>query len=169
MVEKFDLLDANRKSLGRTAERGSRLAIGEYHVVAMALMVNPSRKILITRRSSKKTEAGKWECTAGSVVTGETSKNAIIREIKEEIGIDVAIMKENPIRSFFDEDAIFDIWEIPIISDIEELVLQADEVDEARYATIEEIELIVESGQGTNALKEILKVLQEKSTLRYSS
>ena len=169
MIEKFDLVSANRKLLGRTAERGSKLANGEYHVVAMALMVNPDEKILITKRSNSKPALGKWECTAGSVVAGETSKDAIIREIKEEIGIYVDIFEENPIRSFFDEDAIFDIWEIPITSDIEELVLQADEVDDARYVTIEEIELIVESNQGTSALKEILKVLQEKSALRYSS
>jgi len=163
MVERFDLVGADRMPLGRTAERGSQLSDGEYHVVVMALMVNPEGKILVTKRSHNKTAPGKWECTAGSVVAGETSRNAMIREIKEEIGIDVSIPAGAPMGTFLEEDAIFDIWEVPVTNNLQDLLLQTDEVAEARYMTVEEIEWIIESDQATRSLREILTILKRRS------
>jgi len=126
----------------------------------MALMVNPEEKILVTKRSQNKTEPGKWECTAGSVLAGETSRNAMIREIREEIGIDVSIPAGEPTGTFLEEDAIFDIWEVPVTNNLQDLLLQTDEVAEARYMTIDEIEWIIESEQATSRMREILTILK---------
>ena len=57
-------------------------------VVACAL-INEYGKVLINERPVGKDYAGYWEFPGGKVDEGETPEEAIIRELKEEINIDV--------------------------------------------------------------------------------
>jgi 8-oxo-dGTP diphosphatase len=57
-------------------------------VVACAL-INEYGKVLINERPMGKDYAGYWEFPGGKVDEGETPEEAIIRELKEEINIDV--------------------------------------------------------------------------------
>lgn len=161
MVEEiFDLYTIDREPLGKTAKRGSVLPENEYHLVVMAIMINRDGKILLTKRSREKTAPGKWECTAGSVIAGENSKEAVYREIREEIGIRPLIKDDFPVSQFIENDAIFDIWKAEINSEIEELKLQEDEVDEARFATIGEIKEIIKKDKATKSLEEVVKAYE---------
>ncbi|MEY4320737.1 MAG: hypothetical protein RLZZ471_678 [Actinomycetota bacterium] len=56
------------------------------HVVA-AIIVQGSR-VLACRRASHKAAPGKWEFPGGKVDLGEGSHDALVREIKEELGLD---------------------------------------------------------------------------------
>lgn len=58
-------------------------------VVACAL-INEYGKVLINERPVGKDYAGYWEFPGGKVDEGETPEEAIIRELKEEINIDVS-------------------------------------------------------------------------------
>jgi 8-oxo-dGTP diphosphatase len=58
-------------------------------VVACAL-VDEDGRVLIARRPEGKPMAGLWEFPGGKVHAGETPEAALIRELKEELGIDVA-------------------------------------------------------------------------------
>lgn len=89
MREYWDLYDHARKPLGRIHQRGLPLGEGEYHVVVSVWTVNQDGKILITLRSEEKELfPGHWENTAGSVMRGETSLDAALRELREETGIE---------------------------------------------------------------------------------
>ncbi len=57
-------------------------------VVAVAL-VDIDGRVLISKRPDGKQLAGLWEFPGGKVETGERPETALIRELKEEIGIDV--------------------------------------------------------------------------------
>ena len=57
-------------------------------VVSIAL-VNSFNKILLAKRPINKHLAGFWEFPGGKVETGEAPESALIREIKEEINIDI--------------------------------------------------------------------------------
>ena len=98
MAEYWDIYDKDRNKTGRLAERDVyKLKEGEYHIVTIALILNSKNEMLITRRApTKKHEPLKWELTGGSIVTGETSLNGMLREIREEIGV-----------TFMPEDATF--------------------------------------------------------------
>ena len=98
MAEYWDIYDKDRNKTGRLAERDVyKLKEGEYHVVTIALILNSKNEMLITRRApTKKHDPLKWELTGGSIVTGETSLNGMLREIREEIGV-----------TFMPEDATF--------------------------------------------------------------
>ena len=58
-------------------------------VVAVALIDSDGR-VLISKRPAGKNLAGLWEFPGGKIETGERPETALIRELKEELGIDVA-------------------------------------------------------------------------------
>ncbi len=57
-------------------------------VVAVAL-IDPDGRVLIAQRPEGKALAGLWEFPGGKVEAGERPEQALIRELKEELGIDV--------------------------------------------------------------------------------
>lgn len=57
--------------------------------VAVAVIVNDKEEVLISRRSAEQHQGNKWEFPGGKVEEGETAKDALNREIKEELGIEV--------------------------------------------------------------------------------
>ncbi len=56
-------------------------------VVAVAL-VDADGRVLIAKRPEGKKMAGLWEFPGGKVDPGETPETALIRELREELGID---------------------------------------------------------------------------------
>ena len=58
-------------------------------LVAACALIDVDRRVLITQRPEGKAMAGLWEFPGGKVEEGETPDAAIIREIKEELGLDV--------------------------------------------------------------------------------
>jgi 8-oxo-dGTP diphosphatase len=58
-------------------------------VVAVAL-IDADGRVLLAQRPEGKQMAGLWEFPGGKVQPGETPEAALIRELKEELGIDVS-------------------------------------------------------------------------------
>jgi 8-oxo-dGTP diphosphatase len=58
-------------------------------LVAAAALVDIDSRVLIARRPAGKAMAGLWEFPGGKVHDGETPEAALIRELKEELDIDV--------------------------------------------------------------------------------
>lgn len=58
-------------------------------VVALALQRSTDQKYLIARRGPGQAGAGEWEFPGGKVESGETQKQALVREIKEELSIEL--------------------------------------------------------------------------------
>lgn len=89
MSELWDIYDINKKKIGRTAERDVyQFKEGEYHIVVTGFIINSKNEILISKRAEHKKFGLMWECSGGSILAGETSLEGIIRELKEELGIE---------------------------------------------------------------------------------
>ncbi len=58
-------------------------------LVAAVALVDVDGRVLIARRPEGKAMAGLWEFPGGKVGPGETPEEALIRELEEELGIDV--------------------------------------------------------------------------------
>lgn len=60
-------------------------------LVAAVALVNLDNQILLTQRPEGKSMAGLWEFPGGKVEDGELVEAALIRELNEELGIDVGV------------------------------------------------------------------------------
>jgi 8-oxo-dGTP diphosphatase len=58
-------------------------------LVAAVALVDPDGRVLVAERPAGKAMAGLWEFPGGKLGPGETPERALIRELKEELGIDV--------------------------------------------------------------------------------
>ena len=58
-------------------------------LVAAVALIDPDGRVLLARRPQGKAMAGLWEFPGGKVAVGETPEAALIRELAEELGIDV--------------------------------------------------------------------------------
>ena len=58
-------------------------------LVAAVALIDPDGRVLLAERPVGKSMAGLWEFPGGKVDPGETPETALIRELAEELGIDV--------------------------------------------------------------------------------
>ena len=58
-------------------------------LVAACALVDTDGRVLLTERPAGKTMAGLWEFPGGKVETGERPEQTLIRELKEELAIEV--------------------------------------------------------------------------------
>jgi 8-oxo-dGTP diphosphatase len=58
-------------------------------LVAACVLIDADRRVLLAQRPQGKTMAGLWEFPGGKVEQGERPETTLIRELKEELGIDV--------------------------------------------------------------------------------
>jgi len=69
---------------------GEGVGWGQHIVlVAAVALVDPDGRVLLAQRPPGKSMAGLWEFPGGKVNPGETPEAALIRELAEELGIDV--------------------------------------------------------------------------------
>ena len=71
-------------------------------VVACAL-VDADKRVLIAQRPEGKALAGLWEFPGGKLDPGERPEQALIRELREEIGIEVAEPSQQQINQMRDQ------------------------------------------------------------------
>ena len=139
--EYTDLYDENKNLTGEKLfrEKGTKLIVpkGRYSIVVLAFIENSKGEFLFQMTSKRKKNV--WATTGGHVKSGQTSKEAIIEEIKEELGIDI---NENEIKLFKTykyDDAFKDVFYIKKDIDINSLTYEKDEVEYVKYLTKDKI------------------------------
>ena len=142
-MELWDIYDVDRKLKDRTVERkrNIRLDAGDFHLVVHACIFNCKGQMLIQRRQfSKEGWPGRWDISVGgSALSGESSREAISRECKEELGIDIDFKDKRPHLTLNFIDGFDDIYLIKHDVDITALKLQYEEVADAKWADMQEI------------------------------
>lgn len=148
-MELWNIYDQYRHLTDRIHERGQEMKAGDYHIVVHVWIVNEDGQFLIQRRQPWKIGfPNMWDCAAaGSAIMGDDSEQAAIREVKEELGIDLDIEKGERIFTVRFPRGFDDIWLVRQNVAIEDLHLQEEEVAEAKWVSEAEIKEMVKNGE----------------------
>lgn len=151
MGELWDLYDENRNKIGKTAERGvTQLKEGEYHIVVNGIILNPENKILIDKRNPAKKHGGMWECSGGSILKGESSLEGILRELREELGIEFTEKEAIYLKEIKSEKVpqdFKDLWLFKRDIKDEEITLPDGEAIAYKWVTIDEFMEMFKNGE----------------------
>ena len=152
--EIWDVLDENGNKTGRYMERGRKTAAGAYNLVVHVWKHNGKGEWLIDRRAErgKSNLDGKWETTGGAALAGEDSLSAALREVKEELGIELDPAKgtlfHRGVVHRDDGSACFrDAWVFEWSGGIEEIHLQEGETCDAMWASTDKIREMMATGE----------------------
>ena len=163
-MEYADLYDEERRPLGRLHLRGTPQKNGEYTMVVCCWICDGKGKILLTRRSpEKESYPGYWENSGGGAQAGETSRQAVAREVREETGICAEEEEFVFLDSGRSGTAFFDFYLLVRQVPLEDVVLQPGETCGKRWATFQEVHEMI--GQGLLAAPIARQFLRQEPLL----
>ena len=134
-MEFNDIYDSQRRLTGKLHRRGDRWRKGEYGLVVCVWVYDGRGNILLTRRAPGKTYAGTWENSGGGAQAGETSLQAIRRELFEETGIQAEESEFELLETTRDNIAFYDHYCLHRRVELEDVRLQPGETDGVQWVT----------------------------------
>ena len=145
-MEYWDVYDKKGKWKRRVIKKGERLKNNEYHIIAEGWILRDDGNFIIQRRAlDKKSFSGMWYCSAGgSVISRETPKEGMVREFKEELGIDISEDELSLKRIITERNTIFYIYLVRKNISLDEITLQEEEVMDVDLADPSKIKKMVE-------------------------
>ena len=147
MEELNDIYDENRNLTGRVHRRGTPWQPGEYGVVVCVWVYDGQGHLLLTRRAKGKSFAGTWENSGGAVKAGETSRQAIARELFEETGIRVEPEEFEFLDTDRDRNMFYDHYCVKRKVHLKEIVLLPGETDGCMWATFGKVHWMIRTGK----------------------
>ena len=153
-MELWDIYDKNKQVTGRTMERNKfNLKDDEYHLTVLGVVRRTDGKYLITQRVMTKAWApGWWEVSGGAAQAGESSEDAVIREVTEETGLAVTknqceylftYHRENPGEG---DNYFVDVYRFTLDFTEDDVKNQEAETLGFKIATLDEIREIAAQG-----------------------
>ena len=167
-MEFNDVYDKEKRLTGRTHRRGTPSKKGEYGLVVCVWVYDGKGKLLLTRRAPEKSFAGTWENSGGAAQAGETSLQAICRELREETGIEAAPEEFQLLDTGRDRSAHYDFYCLRRSSADTEIVLQPGETDAAKWVTFPQVHEMIEKKQICKVIANQF-ILQEPKLLQLQS
>ncbi len=163
-MEYLDIYNEKKEKLNKKIKRGDKLLDNEHILVTVIFIENNEGKYLIQKTSKEKGE--KYATTGGHVLSGETPKTAIIRETKEELGLDIS--NENII---YMGDLLFgipfgEIYYLKKDLDVAKLSLQHEEVEQVEYLSKDEILKLIETEKITKSHGLMFKKMLDKTSIK---
>ncbi len=168
MAEYNDIYDKDRCLTGRLHRRGTAWGEGEYGLVVCVWVHDGKGNLLLTRRAPQKSFAGTWENSGGAAKAGETSRQAIARELYEETGIEAAQEDFEYIGSDRDGNTFYDFYCLKNATPLSDIRLLPGETDGAKWVSIRQAEQMVASHQicqiiGKQFLRQKQQILKRQS------
>ena len=145
-MDYWDVYDKKGKWKRRAIRKGERLKNDEYHIIVEGWILRDDGNFIIQRRAlDKKSFAGMWYCSAGgSVISRETPKEGMVREFKEELGVDISEEELHLKRIITEKNTIFYIFLVRKNISLDEIKLQEEEVMDVDLADPNKIRKMVE-------------------------
>ena len=151
-MELIDVLDENGKPTGEVEDRKEVYNKGLWHKSSHIWIINDNNELLVQKRNpNKSTFPNLWAISvAGHVDSGETSRETAVRELKEEVNLDVNegeleyLFTIKRIQPYKDHSLkVFDdVYLLHRNIDVDETKLQVEELTDIKYVYYEYLEKI---------------------------
>lgn len=160
-MELFDLYTKDRLPLNQTMNRGEQTPDGCYRLVVHVCIFNSSGEMLIQQRQPfKKGWPDMWDLSCGgSVISGEDCRTAAEREVAEELGAAISLEDTRPVLTIHFDEGFDDIYVITKDIQLSEICLQPEEVQAVKWASLEEILAMIDSGEFVPYHKDLIGLL----------
>ncbi len=158
MDELIDVLDKyTGRRTGRTIMKSVAHKNGTWHGAIHILIVNPERdKTLLQKRcATKALYPNTWDIAVGGHISaGEDALTSAKRELEEELGLDssqfdIEFMERTP-EELNNNGVMSNEWVSIFVVyanvDIKDITLQEEEVSEAKWCTLDELNSFIENG-----------------------
>lgn len=149
-MEYIDIFDENDNPIGEVKEKTQAHEDGNFHRTAHIWIMNDDNELLLQKRSEKKkSNPNCWDISgAGHIMARESVIDGAIRELKEELGIEVnekelqyiATIKstKNPKNMEFQY-----VYLLKCNKRVEEYIFEDNEVSEVKYVYFKDLEKMV--------------------------
>jgi len=155
LKELLDIWDASGKPTGQVLEKSIAHQKGLFHPTVHVWFYTSTPSVLLQKRgANKETFPNLWDVSvAGHVSSGESILDGALREIKEEIGLQLKLddlllidVRKN-INQF--SNGIIDcefqhVFLSELKTGVKDLVIQKEEVDDVRLFSFEEMEICMQ-------------------------
>lgn len=138
-----DIYDENRQLTGRVHRRGSPWLPGDFGLVVCVWVYDGMGHLLLTRRAKGKSFSGTWENSGGAAKAGETSRQAIARELFEETGIRAGEEEFEFLYSDRDRNTFYDFYCLKRVVPLNQIVLLPGETDDVMWASFGKIHWMI--------------------------
>jgi hypothetical protein len=150
-MEYIDIFDENNNPIGEKKEKQQAHEDGNFHRTVHVWIINDKNELLLQKRSAtKKTHPNCWDISgAGHIKAGETISDGAIRELKEELGVEIeekdlqyiTTIKstKNPKNMEFQY-----VYLLRCNKKIEEYIFEDGEVSDVKYIFYKDLEKMVE-------------------------
>ncbi len=139
-MELLDIYDEFGKKTGRTIVRGDKsvtLNDNEHIPVAIVYIENSNGEFLIQKTSLEK--GGNYSSTGGHIESGSDPLSTIVREIKEELNVDVLSDELESLGYIICGRPICYMFYLKKDLDIKDINVQVEEVEYVKYMNKDEI------------------------------
>ena len=150
-MELVDIYNNKHEKLNYTKGK-KELIDGEFRLSCFVWIINDNDEILIQQRlSTAKNCPNMWETASGGAIAGEDSINGALRELNEELGIACNKDELQFIGSYARINDFVEIFLLKSNISIKNLKLQEDEVQDAKWVSIDEFINMVKDGIAINS------------------
>lgn len=148
-MEIVELFDKDRKPLNKQKGKYLPFEEGEYMQICHVCIFNDKNEMLIQRRALDKIDhPGKWDISSGGgVLPNESIYDAIERELFEELGVKYDFKNERVYFTMHYEKGFDDYFLIHLNKDIKEFIYPINEVLDIKWASLEEVLLMMEKDE----------------------
>ncbi|MFE4452746.1 (deoxy)nucleoside triphosphate pyrophosphohydrolase [Streptomyces sp. NPDC056796] len=128
--------------------------------VVVAGAVCDRGRLLAARRSAPPELAGRWELPGGKVEPGESGEQALVRELREELGVEAEPLERIPGEWPLKRGHVLRVWTVRLLSGVPRPL---EDHDELRWLTPEETDTVDWLDQDRPAVAEAVRRLREAS------
>lgn len=159
-MEIWDLYTENREKTGKTHIRGFQIPKGCYHLVVHVWIKNKKGEYLISQRAADRPTCPlMFECVGGSVLAGESSIDGAVREVKEEVGLNLNPADGKLIFSEIRDEVngkpyqnILDVWMFEYDGELQLDKATTNEVAACQWMSVGEIKKLCDDGKLVDSL-----------------